>query len=112
MAEAMLRVWRVDRVAAAFGLGFGDAEGRHDVEYAASRQEARWLRNAARVLRRWPWDRSCLRRSLIIGWILRRHDPELIIGTRVHNGEVAAHAWVRIGTLDLDTHARDHVVFD
>jgi Transglutaminase-like superfamily len=112
LAEFALRVWRVDRAAAMFGLRFTDERVPRHVDFAATRNEARWLHNAVRVLRRWPWDGSCLRRSLIIGWILRHHDPELVVGTRIHDGEVSAHAWVRIGTVDLDESAGDHVTFD
>jgi hypothetical protein len=116
VAEVALRFRRVDRVAAMFGMSFTDPDRDLDrgagATFTASQREARWLLNAARLLRRWPWDRSCLRRSLIVGWILRGSAPELMIGTRFADGVVRAHAWVRIGSVDLDASAHDHATFE
>ena len=111
LAEVLLRTRQLDQVAATFSMHLADAAPVRRREFAASRREARWLRNAARLLRRWPWDRSCLRRSLLVGWILRRHEPELVVGTRHVDGDLRAHAWVRIGTVDLDASADEHVTF-
>jgi hypothetical protein len=112
VAEVLLRVRRLDQTAASFGMSLERDERPSSVTFAATQREARWLRNAGRLLRRWPWDRSCLRRSLLIGWILRRHDPELVVGSRLSDGELRAHAWVRVGASDLDAGARDHIPFD
>jgi len=40
--------------------------------------------------------RTCLTRSLLLGWLLRRHGvkSELRIGVRLTNGVLDAHAWV------------------
>lgn len=111
VAEILLRIRRVDRTATAFGMRLADGDAGQRRLFTATREEARWLRNAARLLRRWPWDRSCLRRSLLVGWILRRHSPELVIGTRMDDGVMHAHAWVRIGTVDLDASAGEHAEF-
>ncbi|WP_420453074.1 lasso peptide biosynthesis B2 protein [Ilumatobacter sp.] len=111
-AEALLRLRPVDRVAAAYGMLFDEEGPAQTGPVALSDAERRWLHNATRMMLRWPLDRSCLRRSLTLGWILRRRRPELVIGTRLDDGVLAAHAWVRLGTIDLDPSATEHVRFD
>lgn len=110
-AEILLRRRPVDRAAAGFAMRFDVDEPQHVDAVALTASERRWLINTSRVLRRWPFDRSCLRRSLVIGWVLRAHEPELVIGTRSDGEGIHVHAWVRIGTHDLDATAGDHAAF-
>jgi hypothetical protein len=50
---------------------------------------------------------TCLQRSLVLWWLLRRRglDGELRIGVRRVGGRLAAHAWVECGGLALDAPA-------
>lgn len=43
-----------------------------------------------------PFHATCLTRSLLLGWLLRRHGvaSELRIGVRLPQGQLDAHAWV------------------
>ena len=42
------------------------------------------------------YDATCLRRSLVLWWLLRRRgiDSALRIGVRMEDGEFMSHAWV------------------
>jgi hypothetical protein len=111
--ELGLHLSRVDRVAAVLRVRFREGGALTDGSPPpVSRRERRWLRNAARVLRRWPLDATCLRRSLLVGWILRRHEPLLVLGVRTDGATIAAHAWIRIGERDLDPEAPAYASFD
>lgn len=116
-AEYVLRRRTVEAAARSFSMSFGQPQGattdgdRAGESTQFTAHEHRWLINASRVLRRWPLDRSCLRRSLVIGWILRDRSPALMIGTRADGDTIHAHAWVRVGATDLDTTAAQHAVF-
>jgi hypothetical protein len=112
--ELGLRSTRVDRVASALRVRFLSGGSLHDGAelVPVSDRERRWLRNAARLLRRWPLDATCLRRSLLTGWVLRRHEPQLVIGVRSEEGRIAAHAWIRLGGRDLDPGAHTYAAFD
>lgn len=48
------------------------------------------------VLTLWPRRGRCVRRSLVLGALLRRHRPVLRIGVRKRNAALTAHAWVEI----------------
>lgn len=63
------------------------------------------------VLRRWPWDDTCLRRSLVAGQRLRGLDPVLRVGVRhgAQPGAVAAHAWLEVGGRRIDRSAEGYV---
>lgn len=52
------------------------------------------LVNAA--ARRGPYDATCLRRSMVLWWLLRWRgiDSQLRIGARMDENEFSAHAWV------------------
>lgn len=56
----------------------------------------------ARILRYWPFDEKCLRRSLVCGWHIRRLEPRLVVGVAVVNGEIKAHAWLTVHGVSLD----------
>ena len=67
--------------------------------------ERRSLRAAARVLRRWPWEDTCLRRALATGHVLRHRSPSLRVGVAKIDGTVKAHAWLEIDGRTLDPDA-------
>jgi len=54
------------------------------------------------VLGRWIFDPTCLRRALVLGWLLRHRRPRLRLG--LVEGELIAHAWLQIE--DFVLHAR------
>jgi hypothetical protein len=112
--EIGLRTTRVERVASALRVDFrsGGRLGAEAEPTPFAPGEQRWLRNAARLLRRWPLDATCLRRSLLVGWILRRRHPLLVLGVLADDGAVAAHAWIRLGDVDLDPGASAYTAFD
>lgn len=66
-----------------------------------------WIRSryieVNRVLQRWPFGNTCLRRALVLGQRIRRLDPVLVIGVRHdEHGQLAAHAWLVVGGIALD----------
>ena len=59
--------------------------------------ELRAVRMARALMRRWPWGSgACLRRSLLVGHVLRRHDPWLRVGVTRDDADIRAHAWLEI----------------
>ena len=115
-AELLLRTRPIAEAAAAHHVGFLRTPGDVDPDVAPnlhySPTEWRWIKNQRRLLKRWPWDKSCLRRSLLLGWILRDRDPDLMIGARAdEDGEIRAHAWIRLGRLDLDIESQNYLTF-
>ena len=48
--------------------------------------------------------RTCLTRSLLLGWMLRRRgmESQLRIGVRLTNGELDAHAWVECDGIPIN----------
>jgi hypothetical protein len=57
-------------------------------------------------------ERGCLRRSLVMGHVLRRHDPVLRIGVRRTDGGFAAHAWVEVAGEAVEAGAEEYLAFD
>jgi Transglutaminase-like superfamily len=48
-------------------------------------------------------ERGCLRRSLVLGFLLREHAPLLRIGVqRDSDQNLRAHAWIDVGGLAVD----------
>jgi hypothetical protein len=112
--EVSLRFVAVDRVARRLGLRFLETPSDSVAERVQLRltiAERRWVNNVGRIVRRWPWDASCLRRSLLLGWVLRRRAPVLMVGVRRDGEAIAAHAWVRIDGVDLDPAAGQYAAF-
>lgn len=58
------------------------------------RSAERSIRCTERVMRRWPVDGHCLRRSLVLGSRLRRLGPQLRMGVRHRDGRTEMHAWL------------------
>jgi len=56
-----------------------------------------------RVADVWPFsDGPCLRRTLVAGRLLRRHDPAIRIGLRGADTDMVAHAWLEIDGKPLE----------
>lgn len=62
----------------------------------------RRVRAAERVLRHWPVQRTCLRRSLLTAVMLREHRPALRLGWRLLPSPAVGHAWLEVGGRSLD----------
>ncbi len=58
---------------------------------------------AARVMRHWPARRMCLRRSLVLGRLLRDLDPALRLGVARSDDGLLAHAWIEVAGVRLDS---------
>lgn len=63
---------------------------------------------ALRLLGRRPFRATCLRRSLVLASLLRRHHPALRVGVAKTGGAVAAHAWLEIAGATLDPEAAQY----
>lgn len=73
-----------------------------------TRRQRLRIRAIDRVLQRWPFGDTCLRRALINGYTLRSRSPVLRIGAaRNDDGDVLAHAWIEFDGLALGT-STDH----
>jgi hypothetical protein len=60
------------------------------------------LRVVGSVMRKWPVDGACLRKSLVAGHRIRSMDPALKVGVMRRDGSVAAHAWLEVQGRSLD----------
>ena len=69
---------------------------------ALDERERERLDVAWRILRRRPFNGTCLRRAMLGGFVLRRRDHAVRIGVRKTNGVVAAHAWLELDGVSLD----------
>lgn len=59
--------------------------------------EHRRLRWARAIMARWPFGAgTCLRRSLVIGHVVRRLEPTVRIGVARDGEGVGAHAWLEV----------------
>jgi hypothetical protein len=65
------------------------------------------VRAALLVVRHWPFGGAgkCLRRSLIVGSLVRHRRPVLRIGVSRASGGFDAHAWIVIDGISLDASA-------
>lgn len=60
------------------------------------------VRNVVRVMRHWPFaEGTCLRQSLMLGRVLKDHNPLLRIGVQGQNREIVAHAWLELDGVAL-----------
>ena len=86
-----LRVWGLSRFQAY--LERGQAAAGNDMSLADIRALGELVNIAARHT---LGPRTCLTRSLLLGWLLRRRGvaSNLRIGVRLTNGALDAHAWV------------------
>lgn len=113
IAELAVRTGGVERWANRLGtpLAFSAAPAPYDA--AAWLALPRWARRRCglvdAVMRHWPLDRTCLRRSLVVGNRLRTLQPVLRIGVCKTDGTFSAHAWVEAGGTALDPAASQFV---
>lgn len=105
--ELGLRTVGVRRLAGWLGVQLGDAAGFATVDDPPDlpRWALRRLRTVDRVMTWWPFGDTCLRRAFVDALRLRRLRPVLIIGVRLAEDAVEAHAWLRIDGRDLDPEA-------
>ena len=70
---------------------------------ALSPRARRQVSCTRRVADAWPFSRGpCLRRSLVAGHLLRRHDPTLRLGVGGAGDTLFAHAWIEIDDRPLE----------
>jgi Transglutaminase-like superfamily len=100
--EVALRCAPFPRVGRRFGVQLA-GEGpstRRPTPSAPEFARARWATDA--IFRRWPVAGTCLRRSLVLGRLLREYDPVVRIGVARRGAEIGAHAWLEIAGLTID----------
>jgi hypothetical protein len=96
LAEVGIRSQPLPRVVGWFGLRLTGPPSAPCGRRVTGRQLRRW-RVVEMLMRHWPFgDRAglCLRRSLLLGWVLRDRDPLLRVGVGRIDGTVTAHAWL------------------
>lgn len=110
--ERSLRLDSLDATARRFGstLSFEPPPTVAD-ELPISAEERARVATALAVLRRGPFNSTCLRRALVIGAELQHYAPVLRVGIAKNSGVVTAHAWTEVAGLALDPMAdREFVV--
>ena len=99
LAELAVRVLAPPRLAALFGVRLLDGGSEVSDPSRSGPLPAADTRQLERavdlVFRNWPVD-TCLRRALVLGGLLRSHDPVLKLGVRKDGAEVRAHAWIEV----------------
>lgn len=116
--EAGLRVLSLGDLARRLGVRLEDGAAHRGLESGPAPRgpadglgpdDVRRVRAVERVFRSWPVRKRCLRRSLALGYLLRRRRPVLRIGVgRDERGAIHAHAWIEVGGTPLgrDAHFR------
>ena len=104
VTEVGLRVTTLPRLARAVGspLDTGAPTAPPPGRGSLRDRDRRRLAAARRVSRHWPFGDSCLRVSLVSGFMVRDLDPVLRVGVARLDGEVKAHAWLEIDGRSLD----------
>lgn len=117
VVEAGLRLSSLPRLTRLLGirLAYDDESDRRADPVHTPDLPAIWIRRRAlavnRVFRHWPFDRTCLRRALVLGHRIRKLDPALLIGVRHDDsGNLAAHAWLVVAGVSLDPLATQYEV--
>lgn len=117
LVEVGMRTTRLPRLTRLLGIRLG-VDGSPTPEPASPDPAVlfrirRTARAIDRVLRRWPFGDTCLRRALVLGFLIRHLDPTLLIGVRRNEaGEIAAHAWLAVAGTTLDPAAAQYLSFD
>jgi hypothetical protein len=85
-----------------------DGAGRPQLEVA---QRVAAIQDA--VSRHLLWQASCLEKSLVLWWQLRRRGiaAEMRMGARKQAGRFEAHAWVELGNVVLNDSGETHAHF-
>ncbi len=89
-------VARTLRVPITFEPLDGATSGRTEVGPLLAASERRRSRLVTVVVRRIYGDGGCLRQALALGWVLRKHDPKVRLGTRPGEAGADIHAWVEV----------------
>lgn len=115
-AEVSIRVQPLPVVARRFGCPIDGAPTDAHARQPLSAWERRRHVIVEALMRRWPLgdrDGLCLRRALLLGWVLRRRRPVLRIGVALQDGteQVTAHAWLELEGRTLGADAV-HRAFD
>lgn len=117
--EVGLRTVRLPRVARWLGVPLADGDdrvptaprdGAHgpSAPLALDQRELAGVRDARRVLSAPGVDGTCLRQALVVGHVVRRRAPRLVLGVAKRDGTVAAHAWIEVeGWVVDDFHVHD-----
>lgn len=118
VVEIGLRTMSLPRLARLLGLRMGGdgptaAEPVAQPDPAAVRRIRRSFRATDRVLRRWPFGNTCLRRALVLGHLISGLEPTLCIGVRRDETRaLVAHAWLTVAGFPLDPTAAHYLSFD
>ena len=100
VVEALLRTRRLPDVARLLGVGLAWSTAGTGAPFVPGVVEQRHMRCARRVMRHWRLANGpCLREALVVGHLLRRHRPVLVVG--VAREPTVAHAWLEIGDCRL-----------
>jgi len=97
--EVGLRALDIRRLAILVGArldgGSGSADSLPAGEGDLDPDQLQAWRAAGWVLEHWIWPATCLRRALMMAWVLRRQGPVLRLGLMADG--VTAHAWLEAG---------------
>lgn len=103
--ELGLRTVRLTRLATVLGVTLdwsSDPPPAPGIPTSLGTDERREVTNVLRVMRHWPFaEGTCLRQSLMLGRVLKNHDPVLRIGVKGRDGEIVAHAWIELDGVAL-----------
>ncbi|MGI8457568.1 MAG: lasso peptide biosynthesis B2 protein [Propionibacteriaceae bacterium] len=112
VVELGLRVSSLPRLAATLGvplaLSVPEIDDAPRPRWEQAELDAMSL--ALKVLRRRPFDGTCLRRSLVVGHLIRHRAPRLCLGAKKIAGQVSAHAWLEIDRAFVDVEEPDSFV--
>lgn len=105
--EVGLRTRPLPRLARALGVEVATGAGAPAPQGAVpatltTRRRVRQLDAAARLMRHWPVERICLRRALLLGYVLRDLSPQLRLGVAREGEHLIAHAWIEVAGVRLD----------
>ena len=103
--EAGLRLSSLPRVAQSLGVPLATSSETPLTPSNAAplyRREVESIDMIRRVLRRRPFNGTCLRQSLLVGHALRSRQPKLRLGVNKAASTVTAHAWVEVEGFVID----------
>jgi Transglutaminase-like superfamily len=108
VVEMLIRWVPLPRLSRLLGLRVNLAPARPAVEQMRATElparAGRQLRCTRRVADAWPFSKGpCLRRSLVVGHLLRHHDPAVRLGVAGSGDHLFAHAWVEIDDRPLES---------
>ena len=101
IAEVAVRLIRLPSLTRRLGITLvEDGDGASTPAAAKGTLSAATIERRAasvdRLYRAWPRHNSCLRRSLVLGFRVRRAHPTMRIGVAQEAGEIRAHAWIEV----------------